>query len=73
MSERSIYLRDQAKKCMRHAEALTDPYTQGELRRLASKYIVEATEVEAAQKDADAIPPSLWLPARAPKVDPQPI
>ena len=39
MSERSIYLRDQADKCLRHASAMGDAYTQAELRKLAAEYI----------------------------------
>jgi hypothetical protein len=34
MSERSIYLRDQAQKCMRHAEAVSDAFTQAHLAQL---------------------------------------
>jgi hypothetical protein len=54
MSERSVYLRDQAQKCMLHAAALSDAYTQGELRKLASQYTVEAAEIES--KEALALP-----------------
>jgi hypothetical protein len=50
MSERSIYLRDQADKCRRHAEALNDAYTQGELRKLAAEYVVQAAEIESKEK-----------------------
>jgi hypothetical protein len=50
MSDRSIYLRDQAQKCMRHAEVMTDSYTQGELRRLASEYVARAAEIEGKEK-----------------------
>jgi hypothetical protein len=67
MSKRSSYLRDQAQKCMHHAQALSDAYTQGELRNLASQYIVEAAEIEAREKDAGAHPPTLWLPSRTPQ------
>jgi hypothetical protein len=45
MTERSVYLRDQADKCQRHASALTDAFTQAELRRLAVEYIERAAEV----------------------------
>jgi hypothetical protein len=48
MSERSIYLRDQAAKCQRHASAMTDHYTRTELRKLAAEYIVRAAEIEDA-------------------------
>ena len=50
MSERSIYLRDQAAKCEAHARALTDTQTQDELRKLAAEYIVRATLIEKQGK-----------------------
>jgi hypothetical protein len=50
MSERSIYLRDQADKCRRHAIALSDPRTQEELRKLAAEYVVRADEIESKEK-----------------------
>jgi hypothetical protein len=53
MSERSIYLRDQARKCMRHAQALTDAQTQGELRKLADEYIVQAAMIESDESGHD--------------------
>jgi hypothetical protein len=49
MSERSIYLRDQADKCRRHASAMSDAYTQTELRRLADEYIARAAVIESAE------------------------
>jgi hypothetical protein len=49
MSERSIYLRDQAAKCERHANNLSDAETQAELRGLAAEYIVEAAEIEGKE------------------------
>ena len=49
MSERSIYLRDQAAKCRRHAGAITDPYTRAELQKLAAEYIERATEIESKE------------------------
>jgi hypothetical protein len=52
MSERSIYLRDQADKCQRHAAALTDACTQAELRKLALEYIERATVIEGAEIEA---------------------
>lgn len=39
MSDRSVYLRDQAAKCQRHANALSDVHTQVELRKLAAEYV----------------------------------
>jgi hypothetical protein len=56
MSERSIYLRDQAQKCMFHATAIDDACMQGELRLLASRYAVEATEIEAKEKGDSPLP-----------------
>jgi hypothetical protein len=49
MSERSIYLRDQAEKCQRHASAMTDAHTQVELRKLAAEYVVRAVAIESAE------------------------
>jgi hypothetical protein len=46
MSERSIYLRDQARKCRHHADALSDIQTQAELRKLASEYDIQAEALE---------------------------
>jgi hypothetical protein len=47
MSERSTYLRDQAEKCRRHASAMSDTYTQAQLRKLADEYIARATDIES--------------------------
>jgi hypothetical protein len=52
MSERSTYLRDQADKCRRHATAVSDPYTQAELRKLAIEYTERAAEIETKEKGA---------------------
>lgn len=46
MSERSIYLRDQAAKCEAHARALSDNRTQAELCKLAAEYIERAAVIE---------------------------
>jgi hypothetical protein len=46
MSERSIYLRDQAAKCRAHASSTTDAETATQLRRLATEYVEQATELE---------------------------
>jgi hypothetical protein len=75
MSPRSAYLRDQADRCQRHATALSDTYTQAELRKLAVEYIeraaeIEAAEIEAKAKAADPRPPSLWLPSQIPDGEP---
>jgi hypothetical protein len=50
MSERSAYLRDQADKRRAHARALTDAYTQDELRKLADIYLMRAAEIESKEK-----------------------
>jgi hypothetical protein len=49
MSERSTYLRDQAAKCRWHADKITDPVTQTELRKLAAEYIEQAFELESKE------------------------
>jgi hypothetical protein len=49
MSERSIYLRDQAAKCEWHPNNLSDAETQARLRKLAAEYIVEAVEIESKE------------------------
>jgi hypothetical protein len=57
MSERSIYLRDQAVKCRWHADNMTDLQTKAELRKLASEYDTQAGTIES--KGAGALhPPS---------------
>lgn len=50
MSERSIYLRDQAGKCEWHASRMTDHETIEELRKLAAGYLVEAAQIERDDK-----------------------
>jgi hypothetical protein len=47
MSPRSIYLRDQADKCRRHAENIGDADTQEQLRILAAEYIMSAVAIES--------------------------
>ena len=49
MSERSIYLRDQADKCLRHARSLTDSETQAQLRKLVAEYFQHAVDLEQEQ------------------------
>jgi hypothetical protein len=49
MSERSIYLRDQADKCRWHASHIDDPETQVQLRKLAAEYIERAAVIEGAE------------------------
>jgi hypothetical protein len=60
MSERSIYLRDQAAKCKWHAENIGDAETQAQLRTLAFEYIMEATAIEAQEGDTGSLPSGLW-------------
>jgi hypothetical protein len=71
MSERSIYLRDQADKCLWHASQMSDPETQAELHKLAVEYIERAAEIEGAEIAAETVvvpsPPSLWLPRLRPQ------
>src|SRR6266404_3174183 len=47
MSERSIYLRDQADKCRQHANIVGDARTREELRKLAAVYIALAEQIES--------------------------
>jgi hypothetical protein len=54
MSERSIYLRDQADKCRAHARSMTDAETQAELRKLAAEYVERAADIE--RKEAQTEP-----------------
>jgi hypothetical protein len=80
MSERSLYLRDEADKCRLHAIAMTDAYVQAELRRLAAEYIERAAEIERAKAEAappaaepaaaGRRPPSLWSVTGRPHVKP---
>jgi hypothetical protein len=49
MSPRSIYLRDQADKCRRHAENIGDADTQEQLRILAAEYIMSAVAIESEE------------------------
>jgi hypothetical protein len=51
MSERSIYLRDQAAKCRAHANSITDAETQAALRKLAAEYVAQTTAIEATEPD----------------------
>jgi hypothetical protein len=46
MSERSIYLRDQADKCRAHAKALGEFEMQVVLRKLADEYVKRAVDIE---------------------------
>jgi hypothetical protein len=71
MSERSIYLRDQAEKRHWHASHISDSETEGELRKLATEYIERAAEIEGAESIAISAPPSLW-PFQDPDVESQP-
>jgi hypothetical protein len=46
MSERSIYLRDEAAKCRWHADRMTELETQAVLRLLAARYVAQAAAIE---------------------------
>ncbi len=46
MSQRSVYLRDEADKCRQRANNLGDSQTQEALRKLAAEYIERATSIE---------------------------
>ena len=54
MSERSIYFRDQAHKCKRHAENIGDIQTQEQLRSLAAEYIMRAVALESEEPGYEA-------------------
>jgi hypothetical protein len=49
MSPRSIYLRDQAKKCEWHANNIRDDETEVALRKLAPRYVAEADDIESKE------------------------
>jgi hypothetical protein len=49
MSERSTYLRNQASKCRRHANALSDTQAQEELRKPATEYTERAAGLERTE------------------------
>ena len=51
MSQKSIYLRDQAKKCEVHAKNIADTETQEALRRLAAEYVERATAIENQERE----------------------
>jgi hypothetical protein len=51
MSERSIYLRDQADKCRWHAKAIGDAETQVALRKLADDYVERAADIESEEQE----------------------
>jgi hypothetical protein len=55
MSERSIYLRDQADKCRRHAKNISDAQTQVELLKLADEYVVQAAAIENTEVEAHLV------------------
>ena len=49
MSQRSIYLREQAAKCEWHAQNMGDSETQVRLRKLAAEYLAEADDIESTE------------------------
>ena len=66
MSERSVYLRDQADKCRRHANNLSDIPMQDELRKLAADFIERATSIESVEIRVAGKPKPL-IPRRPPR------
>jgi hypothetical protein len=55
MSERSVYLRDQAAKCRWRADQLTDAEPQEQLPKPAAEYIERAAKIERKIRLAPAI------------------
>ena len=51
MSERSIYLRDQADKLSWHARRIMDPETETQLRKLAAEYVERAVDIESKEQE----------------------
>jgi hypothetical protein len=51
MSERSIYLRDEAANCRWHADRMTELETQAALRLLAARYVAQAAAIEMTELD----------------------
>jgi hypothetical protein len=51
MSERSIYLRDQADKLSWHARRIMDPETETQLRKMAAEYIERAADIERKEQE----------------------
>ena len=50
MTERSIYLRDQADKLSWHARRIMDAETEAQLRKMAAEYIERAVEIESKER-----------------------
>ena len=50
MSKRSAYLRDQAEKCLSHADNMGDTQTKEALRKLAQEYTERAHDLESKEK-----------------------
>ena len=61
MSERSVYLRDQAAKCRSHARMIGNPETQVELLKLAAEYEVRAGAIESEEKAAQQDQPRSFI------------
>jgi hypothetical protein len=49
-SERSAYFKEQAEKCLRHADAVGDTQTKEALRKLAEEYAERASDFESQEK-----------------------
>jgi hypothetical protein len=52
MTERSLYLREQAVKCRWHADHLIDLQTMAALRKLALEYEVQAGDIDSNDEAA---------------------
>ena len=49
MSKRAFYYREEAGKCLWHADNVVDAETQQDLRELAAQYIMRAVVIENKQ------------------------
>ena len=52
MSQRSIFLRFEAEKCLLLAKAISDSFKQERLRDLAAEYFQRAADIESKEKAA---------------------
>ena len=69
MSDRSVYLRDQANKCERHARVITDDQTKEALRKVAAEYAMQAAEIESKENAGDTSPELSLLPTEKKRHD----
>jgi hypothetical protein len=54
MSERSVYLRDQAEKCRAHVANMADDEIRQQLRVLAAAFIMRAVAIESEERSYGA-------------------